>query len=74
VPGLAASVVGSDGIVWEGHCGTYDGEHPVLEVLGSFNRRAADQGSAGQYDGFAGILRSAGEGSTESTWHLRYGG
>jgi CubicO group peptidase (beta-lactamase class C family) len=31
VPGMAACIVGSDGIVWEGYFGTYDGEHPVSE-------------------------------------------
>jgi CubicO group peptidase (beta-lactamase class C family) len=31
VPGMAAGIVGPDGIVWEGYYGTYDGEKPVSE-------------------------------------------
>jgi len=31
VPGMAASIVGPEGVVWEGYYGTYDGEHPVSE-------------------------------------------
>ena len=31
VPGLAVGIVNSDGVVWEGYYGTFDGERPVSE-------------------------------------------